>query len=62
MPGDPNVEVVLGSGAQNGDRQWLASTLDQLNAAKSGPSNGSLLRPNPANARLAYLMLANLGG
>jgi len=62
MPGDPNVEVVLGSGAQNGDRQWLASTLDQLNAAKSGTSNGSLLRPNPANARLAYLMLANLGG
>ena len=60
--GDPNVEVVLGSGAQNGDRQWLASTLDQLNAAKSGTSNGSLLRPNPANARLAYLMLANLGG
>jgi hypothetical protein len=59
---DPNVEVVLGTEAKNGDHQWLASTLDQLNATKPGMLNASLLRPNPANARLAYLMLANLGG
>ena len=62
LTSDPNVEVVLGSEAQGGDRQWLASTLDQLNTGRtSSRSQASLLRPNPANARLAYLMLASLG-
>ena len=60
--GDPNVEVVLGTGAANGDREWLASTLDQLKATQPAAATGSLLRPNPQNARLAYLMLASLGG
>ncbi|HWK36786.1 lytic transglycosylase domain-containing protein [Sphingomonas sp.] len=58
---DPDVEVVLGTEAQGGDRQWLASTLAQINAAKP-TSAAALLRPNPENARLAYLMLARLGG
>ena len=64
---DPDMEVVLGNEAQGGDRQWLASTLDQINAggrtaAAATTTAASLLRPNPQNARLAYLMLAQLGG
>ena len=62
MGSDPNLEVVLGSEAQGGDRQWLASTLDQLRSAtRSGGIPESILRPKPENARLAYLMLAQLG-
>ena len=65
-PANPNVEVVLGTQAVGGDRQWLASTLDQLNDRASrtvadATSPASLLRPKPENARLAYLMLASLG-
>lgn len=74
------VEVVMGSGAVKGDKQWLtaalanmgsvtsqskggaqnllASTLDQLNAAREGVNP---LRPTPDNARLAYMMLASMG-
>lgn len=64
---DPGMEVVLGNEAQGGDRQWLASTLDQINAggrsaATATTTAASLLRPNPQNARLAYLMLAQMGG
>ncbi|MBM3928577.1 MAG: lytic transglycosylase domain-containing protein [Sphingomonadales bacterium] len=63
---DPDMEVVLGNEAQGGDRAWLASTLERFGA--SGRATGAtqatatLLRPNPDNARLAYLMLAQLGG
>ena len=62
---DPGMEVVLGSEAQGGDRSWLASTLEQFGASRPGATttqDASLLRPNPDNARLAYLMLAQLGG
>lgn len=60
---DPGMEVVLGNEAEGGDRQWLASTLDQINAGgRKAAAANSLLRPNPQNARLAYLMLAQLGG
>jgi hypothetical protein len=60
---DPNVEVVLGSEAAGGDRQWLASTLEQFGAGnRTTTRDVSLLQPNPANARLAYMMLAQLGG
>ena len=59
---DPNVEVVLGNEAEGGDRNWVASTLNQFAATRSNVSRTSLLRPNPENARLAYLMLAQLGG
>ncbi|MFD1786100.1 lytic transglycosylase domain-containing protein [Sphingomonas floccifaciens] len=63
---DPDMEVVLGNEAQGGDRAWLASTLERFGA--SGRATGAadaaatLLRPNPDNARLAYMMLAQLGG
>lgn len=61
--GDPDMEVVLGSGAENGDRAWLASTLDRFQSAgRTRTPDAGLLRPNPQNARLAYLMLAQLGG
>ncbi|KQN24990.1 flagellar biosynthesis protein FlgJ [Sphingomonas sp. Leaf33] len=63
---DPDMQVVLGSEAQGGDRAWLASTLERFGVAgrASGASEAAatLLRPNPDNARLAYLMLARLGG
>jgi hypothetical protein len=64
-PANPNVEVVMGSQTVGGDRQWLASTLDQLNGRGRNVTDASmpasLLRPKPENARLAYLMLASLG-
>jgi hypothetical protein len=55
-------EVVLGTGAVGGDRHWVETTLAQLNASR-GPAAEALnpLRPTPETAKLAYLMLANLG-
>lgn len=68
---DHAVEVVLGSETDGSDRDWLASTLDQFAqrspTAGGNPTNpdaldrASMLRPTPATARLAYLMLARLG-
>lgn len=64
---DGDNEVVLGNGAVDSDRHWVQNTLAQLNVSQ-GPSAGDPLgrridplRPTPENARLAYLMLANLG-
>jgi hypothetical protein len=51
-------EVVLGNGATDGDRQWINTTLANLNTLRE-PMNP--MRPTPENARLAYLMLASLG-
>ncbi len=58
MPIDGGGEVVLGNGATDGDREWINSTLANLNTLRE-PMNP--MRPTPQNARLAYLMLANLG-
>lgn len=70
---DQAVEVVLGSESDAADRTWIASTLDQLGPrgprmadAGTGGTTADLmreatLRPTPATARLAYLMLAQLG-
>lgn len=45
---------------------WAQSTLDRLGGAASNTGaraeNANLLRPTPANARLAYLLLAQIGG
>lgn len=58
-------EVVLGSGAVGGDRHWIQNTLAQLNgndaAQNFGRERVNPLRPTPETAKLAYLMLANLG-
>ena len=61
-PTDPDVEVVLGTEAQGGDRNWVASTLERFAAGRTDATQASILRPNPGNARLAYMMLAQLGG
>ncbi len=58
-------EVVLGNGAVDGDRHWVETTLAQLKSsrrpgAQSAPG-ANPLRPTPETARLAYLMLAQLG-
>jgi hypothetical protein len=60
---DPDMEVVLGNEAAGGDRAWLASTLDRFGSKQVDRTmTANLMRPNPQNARLAYLMLAQLGG
>lgn len=70
--GDPENEVILGNGAAGGDRHWIETTLAQLGAAKGSDrqqfAGGDIagvrldpLRPTPETAKLAYLMLANLG-
>ncbi|MHA6721761.1 lytic transglycosylase domain-containing protein [Sphingomonas sp. RS2018] len=59
---DGDTEVVLGSEASGGDRNWLASTLAQFGGNRTAPTTSALLRPSPDNARLAYMMLTRLGG
>lgn len=66
-------EVILGTGAVDRDRHWVETTLAQLNVGKDGNSDPFAarrdaftrsvdpLRPTPETAKLAYLMLANLG-
>ena len=55
-------EVIAGNGEDQGDAlAWARSTLDQL-GGRGAAKAGNLLRPTPDNARLAYLMLARLGG
>ncbi len=64
---DGDNEVVLGNGAVDSDRHWVQNTLAQLNVSQGSTASDPLgrridpLRPTPENARLAYLMLANLG-
>lgn len=66
---DGDNEVVLGNGAVDSDRHWVQNTLAQLNVSRPEGSTATdplgrridPLRPTPENARLAYLMLANLG-
>lgn len=57
--GDGN-EVILGNGAVGGDRHWIQNTLAQLGAGNQREAMNPL-RPTPETAKLAYLMLANLG-
>ncbi len=71
--GDGDTEVILGNGAVDNDRHWVEVTLAQLNPGQrpAGAHAASAdafartrldpLRPTPETARLAYLMLANLG-
>lgn len=51
-------EIVLGTGATGGDREWINTTLANLNTLRE-PVNP--LKPTPETAKLAYLMLASLG-
>ncbi|NTS65233.1 lytic transglycosylase domain-containing protein [Sphingomonas sp. HHU CXW] len=53
--------VVTGAGESASDAlSWARSTLGQVKGQAA--SQASLLRPSPDNARLAYLMLASMGG
>jgi hypothetical protein len=52
-------EVVLGNGAMRGDADWLKTTLANMNSLRE-PMNP--MRPTPETAKLAYMMLASLGG
>lgn len=58
--------VVAGTGESADEAvAWAQSTIGQLKTGtwKEGAGNaGSLLRPTPDTARLAYLMLAKMGG
>lgn len=60
-PAAGETEVIPGNGeSQSGAARWAHATLAQLQGSTS--RTASLLRPTPDNARLAYLMLARLGG
>ena len=53
--------VVTGAGESATDAlSWARSTLGQIKGQAA--NQASLLRPSPDNARLAYLMLASMGG
>ena len=45
--------------------QWAQATLDRLNGGRATQTEtqaANLMRPTPKTARLAYMMLASLGG
>jgi hypothetical protein len=66
-PRIPGIDVILGSEAQGGDDNWLETTLANMNVVRGNRSGlseldrASAYKPTPETARLAYLMLANLG-
>ncbi|MBY0306106.1 MAG: lytic transglycosylase domain-containing protein [Sphingomonas sp.] len=54
-------EIIPGNGeSKSGATRWAQATLDQLQGGVNRAE--SLLRPTPDTARLAYLLLARLGG
>ncbi len=58
-------EVIPGSGetSTSDAAMWAHATLDRLNGATSTATTAaSLLRPTPNTARLAYMLLASMGG
>lgn len=55
--------VITGAGESATDAlSWASSTLGRLNGKAATTTQASLLRPTPDTARLAYLMLARMGG
>lgn len=57
-------EVIPGTGeSRGGALEWAQATLAQLNGgARPAQASAALLRPQPDNARIAYMLLASLGG
>ncbi len=58
-------EVIPGSGetSTSDAAMWAHATLDRLNGVtNTATTAASLLRPTPHTARLAYMLLASLGG
>ncbi|MET4895823.1 lytic transglycosylase domain-containing protein [Sphingomonadaceae bacterium jetA1] len=62
MNGDAT--VVTGNNESAADAMaWATSTMNQLGLRSQGRNGGdSVLRPRPDHARLAYMMLASMGG
>lgn len=56
---DEGGEVVVGTGATRGDADWLRTTFANMQNLRE-PMNP--MRPTPETAKLAYMMLASLGG
>jgi hypothetical protein len=56
-------EIIPGAGeSASGAARWAQTTLDQINGGARSTNAAALLRPSPDNARLAYMLLAGLGG
>jgi hypothetical protein len=56
--------VIPGNNEDSGSHSagaWAKATLDQFGGNRSDRQMASLIRPTPANAKLAYMMLATLG-
>jgi hypothetical protein len=55
--------VVTGNNESADDAlAWATQALTQMGGRLNTAAGGSLLRPSPNNARLAYMMLAGMGG
>lgn len=59
--GDGTTVVTGANETADSALSWARSTLGQLNG-KGAAAGDSLLRPRPDHARLAYMMLARMGG
>lgn len=59
--GDDTTVVTGNNDSADSALAWAKSTLGQM-TGKAGAAANSLLRPTPDHARLAYLMLARMGG
>ncbi|WP_314373083.1 lytic transglycosylase domain-containing protein [Sphingomonas paucimobilis] len=66
LQGQGDATVVTGNNESASDAlAWATSTMNQLGLRGSATANAtgdSLLRPKPDHARLAYMMLASMGG
>jgi len=66
LQGQGDATVVTGNNESASDAlAWATSTMNQLGlrgAATANATGDSLLRPKPDHARLAYMMLASMGG
>lgn len=71
LQGQADATVVTGNNESASDAlAWATSTMNQLglrggataNATGANATSDSLLRPKPDHARLAYMMLASMGG
>ena len=63
MGGMDGATVVTGNGESASEAMaWANSTLGRFQAARANTQAASLMRPTPDTARLAYMLLASMGG
>ena len=61
--GHDDATVVTGNNESAADAiAWATSTMNQLGMRGGAATGDSVLRPKPDHARLAYMMLASMGG